>query len=60
MNQTEQRDQILQRYVESTDPVERRELLKQWADAGGRDLIDQAVSDGLRAFRTDQDNEDTP
>lgn len=59
MNQIERRDRTLQRYVESTDPVERRELLKAWADAGGRELIDQAVADGLRAFNPDQDNGDT-
>ena len=58
MTPTEERDRILQQYVKSTDPAERRELLKQWADAGGRDLINQAVSDGLQSLRTDQDNGD--
>ena len=48
---TAERAEILERYLEATDPAERRRLLRAWLAAGGRELLDQAVSDGLKPLR---------
>ena len=53
------RDLILERYVEATDPAERRELLNSWLQAGGRQLIDDAVTAGLSSLRRGPDSGDT-
>lgn len=59
MTDTETREQILERYCNTTNPAKRRELLNQWLNAGGRQLVDDAVTAGLSTLRTDKDNGDS-
>lgn len=54
MNGKGKRDQILLAYAWSTDPAEKQRLLKQWLDAGGRQVIDDAVHAGLSTLKTGQ------
>lgn len=58
MDETERRNEILEAYCEATDPRERRELLESWLKAGGRQLIDDAVTAGLSTLRRSPDNGD--
>lgn len=49
------RAEILRQYVSTNDPRERQRLAREWLDAGGREVIDQAAERGLAALRKPDD-----
>ena len=45
------RGAILRQYLEATDRTARYRLAREWLDAGGREMMEQAFRDGLRPLR---------
>ncbi len=49
------RGTILRQYLEATDRAVRYRLAREWLDAGGREMMEQAFRDGLRPLKVRAD-----
>lgn len=49
--QAERMAEILELYARAETPKERNRLAKLWLDAGGREVMDNAASAGLKSLK---------
>lgn len=49
------RGEILKQQLRTDDPEEKRRLDKEWLEAGGRELMDEAIRKGLKSLKPELD-----
>lgn len=57
-SQAERRAEILERYALAESPEEANRLARAWLDAGGKEIMNDAIERGLSGFKTEENDGD--